>query len=403
MSLEKFETQDKAPFKGLEKPKKMRGMTSELYEIPENSDVVVRRSFLSDVNADHPTMQGKSLSELVLFWNQRSHEFQAMADKYKLRFAKTLYVIGEGPKSGKNPGKPCLMAVTEKINGQDVNKMKMPKPESIRTLFVSEIDDFFSAALNHFWDSFQNDELVWMDQNSNQLVFGTRKDETDPHLYIVDSDPNMHSWKQIAMMMKRSTEAACLVRLSEIGNDIDSMKYQFNLKDDDLKKTDDAMRRVIDEMKKRQAKKEDLDIPLAENQETQISNPNETRRSFRLQNATDRLEQGRFGKRMRHFIEWISSYDEIIGDDMSIFHDAGFAKKDMQWIAEIKKVSDNIGTPDMTAYDLLRIQGLIKRDKIAAQKRPAHENKEQIFSPLTLDAIDEFLDRIDLFQKSPIS
>ena len=101
-----------------------------------------------------------------------------------MRVAQAEYVIGKNPDGGRES-----YTIVEKINGKNLYDL-----EWVDAAAKEEIDQSFSGYLGYVQGILKQGGEFWYDLNLRQMVYGTRNDETQPHLYVVDLDPISHSW-----------------------------------------------------------------------------------------------------------------------------------------------------------------------------------------------------------------
>jgi len=164
---EKFE--NKRPFAETLTPS---SFTVRLSELKEHPHIVVRRSRL-DVSTK------EKLAEEVVKLNENKALF-ATVEEAGMRVAKFDYAIGNKGLDGWAES----YALVEKIDGENLADIKKIDAEA-----AQEVDRCYAAYLEHLLWTIREGGRYWSDMHADQIVYGTRENDTEPHAYVVDLDP----------------------------------------------------------------------------------------------------------------------------------------------------------------------------------------------------------------------
>jgi len=194
---------DKAPFKDWA-PSDFKGWQAELFTLPGHEDLVVRRSVKLNVLPDGRKV---SIAEGIKDWSMRAEKMKGFCDKYGIRMAKTSYFVGNNPRFhpklsreeekavGVSEESPALMAVTERIDGKNLMQFR-----EFDEKMKEEIDAMFSGLFTNLFETYTHDNegYFWYDYGNGQIVYGVAPGEKEKHLYVVDVDPSMENWIDVA-------------------------------------------------------------------------------------------------------------------------------------------------------------------------------------------------------------
>ena len=168
-------------FSGLEKSEDIQGKNAVFYDVQKHPENIVRESWVAKNDSDEMTRK-----ETVEYLLKNAKDFKKMLGRYGLPSAETQYVIGE---SGESEWLE-IFAETERINGEDLNKMSAI-PENLE----GKLDEMYMGIFSHLKDSYLEGESFWSDFHNGQIMYGTKGEETVLSPYIVDVDPFMWDWK----------------------------------------------------------------------------------------------------------------------------------------------------------------------------------------------------------------
>lgn len=184
----------------------LHGGSSSFYEVPGHPDMVVRKSFvqtsfkeddnLKDKYAniqDEDERRKKIIHEKVELLRNKTIQFKKIIDNLGIHMAKTDYVIGESV----GTGGPTIFGVTEKIEGENLEKVKKLDTET-----AEKIDDIYAKIIGAFIDSFLKEEQGWQDLKIEQFVYGKTQEDKKPDVYLVDVDPIFIDWNDPQFQMK---------------------------------------------------------------------------------------------------------------------------------------------------------------------------------------------------------
>ncbi|MCX6736312.1 MAG: hypothetical protein NTZ13_04475 [Candidatus Parcubacteria bacterium] len=160
----------------------IRGDSSEFYNIPGKSDVVVRKSF---VNVHGEGSAEQTIKERVDYLRNQANEFRKITDRLGIRVAKTDYVIGRDPELDQ----PAIFAVTERIEGESLDNLIFIDKE-----MAEKIDDLYAKIISGCIDSYFENGYWWIDPKNSQFVYGKAPGDEREDIYLVDVDPNVFSW-----------------------------------------------------------------------------------------------------------------------------------------------------------------------------------------------------------------
>lgn len=134
-----------------------------------------------EIDVSSPESLGRSIGQLNLYRDL----FDGLRSD-GMRVANFNYVIVE---SNDVVRKAELMTIVDEINGANLIELKRLDQHAI-----SEIDQSFTGYLNHLQRVLRDGGFYWWDMKPEQIVYGTRHGESEPHAYVVDVDPIMKHW-----------------------------------------------------------------------------------------------------------------------------------------------------------------------------------------------------------------
>jgi len=194
--------QDKAPFREWKTPV-LKAESKEFFELPEYPDFVVRRGI--KITAPKRKEDIPDLKLEIEDLTKKARAFQNFLSRYGIRMAETSYFFGNDPRfvpsltrkqekaSDVKEEDPSLMSITEKIEGRNLDDM-----DAFDDKMDEEIDFMYAGVFSGIFDSYNENGFWWSDYGNKQAVWGTRKHEKEPHLFIVDVDPAMKRWKDLS-------------------------------------------------------------------------------------------------------------------------------------------------------------------------------------------------------------
>jgi hypothetical protein len=124
------------PFTELDYSKFPRG-SSTLYDSFDDKNVIVRKSFVGGI--DDRNSKGMSYSEKEKYLRDSVSQFKEILKSLGIRMAKTDYIVGDSPSSPKDP---TLFGVTERINGEGLDRISDWSKE-----MVDKIDDIYAKVI----------------------------------------------------------------------------------------------------------------------------------------------------------------------------------------------------------------------------------------------------------------
>jgi len=171
------------PFTELDYSKFPRG-SSTLYDSFDDKNVIVRKSFVGGI--DDRNSKGMSYSEKEKYLRDGVSQFKEILKSLGIRMAKTDYIVGDSPSSPKDP---TLFGVTERINGEGLDRISDWSKE-----MVDKIDDIYAKVIRAFIDSYQGNGKAWHDLRNGQFIYGKTEEDEKPDIYLVDADPAIVDW-----------------------------------------------------------------------------------------------------------------------------------------------------------------------------------------------------------------
>ncbi|MFA5831149.1 MAG: hypothetical protein WC878_04960 [Candidatus Paceibacterota bacterium] len=158
--------------------------SSTLYDSFDDQNIVIRKSFVGGI--DDRNSKGMDYSEKEKYLRDRANQFKEIINSLGIRMAKTDYLIGDSLSSPKDP---ALFGVTERINGEGLDKINDWGKE-----IVAKIDDIYAKAISAFIDSYQRNGKAWHDLRNGQFIYGKTEEDEKPDIYLVDADPAIVDW-----------------------------------------------------------------------------------------------------------------------------------------------------------------------------------------------------------------
>lgn len=152
-----------------------------------------------EINTSSPETLGQSIDQLTLYRDL----FDGLR-RDGMRVANFNYVIVE---SSGGVRKAELLTVIDEINGPNLSEMKRFDQHAL-----SEIDQSFTGYLKHLQRVLREGGSYWWDIGPDQIVYGTRQGESEPHAYVVDVDPIIKHWTKL----QRGNSVKDEVELEEI-------------------------------------------------------------------------------------------------------------------------------------------------------------------------------------------
>ena len=177
---------DFPPITSWEISKDVKGDTCQFYDIPGHHELLGRKmDFMPDDGIE------LSRSEAKEYWKKCIDEFQKIIHRYSMRIPKTRFILDNDG----TLGKPSFFAVTERINGESLNKIPTFDKKA-----AEELDIMYTGILSHIKESYLEDGYVWGDFAANQqIMYGTapngNKLDEEPHPYLIDVEPRVSLWK----------------------------------------------------------------------------------------------------------------------------------------------------------------------------------------------------------------
>jgi hypothetical protein len=178
---------DLPPIAEWEISKDIKGDTCQFFDVPGHPELLGRKmDFMPD---DKPEL---SRSEAKEYWKKCITEFKKIVHRYDMRIPKTRFVFDDDETSGK----PSFFAVTERINGESLNKIPTFDKKA-----AEELDTMYTGILSHTKESYLEDGYVWGDFAANQQIMygtepnGNKSEEEEPHPYLIDVEPRVSLWK----------------------------------------------------------------------------------------------------------------------------------------------------------------------------------------------------------------
>ena len=121
--------------------------------------------------------------------------------------------------------------------------------------------------------------------------------------------------------------------------------------------------------------------------------PLEERKEELKRNAEERRSEGYLTKKVREVKQVFQDPEEIIGPrDMALFESAEYTEDEIKWIAKVKKASDTREFDNLNAYDLVRSQAMLVRDRNRAME--INPKDPTLVSRETERYVDDMLARI---------
>jgi len=177
------------PFTELEKSD-LKGITSNLFTVPGHEDMVIRKSFVNVSNEDAPEM---TIHQKAEYLRNKAVEFKKIVDRLGIRMAKTDYIIGTDPKMNR----PALFGVTERIDGKSLEETTLLDKD-----LVEKVDTLYSKIIIDLINSYKKELYFWCDPQNSQFVYGKTEKDSKQDIYLVDVDPDILNWKDVAMESK---------------------------------------------------------------------------------------------------------------------------------------------------------------------------------------------------------
>jgi hypothetical protein len=162
----------------------IRGDNSIFYNIPGEPSMVVRKSF---VNVSDGEAEEMDIHEKAEYLRNKAVEFKKIIDRLGIRTAKTDYIIGTDPEKDR----PAIFGVTERIDGENLEETPFLDRET-----AEKVDDLYAKIIIESIDSYLKNGPYWHDPKNAQFVFGKAQGDEKPDIYLVDVDPNVHTWDE---------------------------------------------------------------------------------------------------------------------------------------------------------------------------------------------------------------
>lgn len=149
-----------------------------LNEIEGHPGKVVRSEGFESLSKRYPEKAPEEIAHIV----------KGLFGEFEERCGVTVpvdFVISNG-----RDGKPCLYAITEKIDGENLGEITMNEEVSKRTerLYESIAEYYLGKTPSDEADYFLADI-----NNPTQYVYGKRPSSNDPDLFLVDTDPHINN------------------------------------------------------------------------------------------------------------------------------------------------------------------------------------------------------------------
>jgi len=199
----------------------IRGNNSVFYNVPDRSDIVVRKSF---VNVHGEGSEEMTIHERAEYLKHQADEFRKIIERYGIKMAKTDYVIGTDPEKDR----PAIFGVTERINGENLDKMSVLDKE-----MIDKVDELYTKIIAGLIDSYLEDGYSWYDPNNTQFVFGKAEGDEKPDIYLVDVDPHIFKWDNLELqkiMKVEGKEGLFWKKMSWVRMNMDDMERKVGEK-----------------------------------------------------------------------------------------------------------------------------------------------------------------------------
>lgn len=206
------------PFTELGYSKFPRG-SSTLYDSFDDKNVIVRKSFVGGI--DDRNSEGMDYSEKEKYLRDRANQFKEIINSLGIRMAKTDYLVGD---NSSFPKDPTLFAVTERINGEGLDRISNWSKE-----MVDKIDDIYAKVIRAFIDSYQGNGKAWHDLRNGQFIYGKTEVDEKPDIYLVDADPAIMDWGDPRFEEKYHMEkkVVFLRKINFFEREIDDLERSF--------------------------------------------------------------------------------------------------------------------------------------------------------------------------------
>ena len=192
------------PFTELEKSD-LKGVTSKLFTVPGHEDIVVRKSFVNVpyekreeweskyANLSEEEKRKMMIYERMEYLRNKAVEFKKIIDRLGIRMAKTDYVIGTDTKTDK----PALFGATERIEGKSLEEITLLDKD-----LAEKVDNLYAKIIIDLVESYKKELYFWCDPQNSQFVYGKTEKDNKQDIYLVDVDPDILNWKDVAMENK---------------------------------------------------------------------------------------------------------------------------------------------------------------------------------------------------------
>jgi len=147
-------------------PLSKSGLAYEIKKLSSNPDKLVREWDLK--RQDQSVEDARKGIEM----------FRKMEKCYGIAIPKMDLVVGKANDRIK------LFTVLDKIEGENLANIAVFSPED-----KDELDKFFTALAQFYFDVYQKGGEYWLDYGTYQLVYGHKKGESENRVYIVDVEP----------------------------------------------------------------------------------------------------------------------------------------------------------------------------------------------------------------------
>lgn len=220
------------PFIGLEKSE-LKGVNSKLFIVPGHEDMVVRKSF---VNIPGEKAEEMTVHKKAEYLQNKAIEFKKIVDRLGIRMAKADYVIGTDSMTNR----PALFGVTERIEGESLKEMALLDKE-----LSNKIDELYAKIISDLIDSYKKENYFWCDPKNAQFIYGKTENDKEPGIYLVDVDPDILNWNEVAMEDK---ESIFWNRLAWILSEMEDAEKKVDEKGFRFKKAREAMEKAKTEI-----------------------------------------------------------------------------------------------------------------------------------------------------------
>ncbi|MDQ5927804.1 MAG: hypothetical protein QG633_242 [Patescibacteria group bacterium] len=172
-----MKTPEGFPFK--ENPKKIEAGHGRLFNLPSAPDKIIR-NIDPRVYENGKVIQSNKTSALktISLFNELKKYIPTPAEM-------VIAKLSDKPES--------LYMVTDKIEGQELSDIlysEVPLPSEMREALSVELNSLYLSWLEYVKSKSETGGSYFSDIFKNrQYVFGTRRTEKEPHLYLVDTDP----------------------------------------------------------------------------------------------------------------------------------------------------------------------------------------------------------------------